>query len=676
MPSSKEKDSKRTSESINFGFSFALGGFNQLQGDALNRALADYKSRIMDSVTTKSGNLNNQTIDVQQGFTAEAHHVGSFNIEATARGELNYTATLDVGQVNDPVADIRVNTPNGSHDYQVKFYKDGDSTAAALSPKRYDTVGKVVPKDQVQDVKNAASRRAAKAEGNRQEVANSYKDTAKKATDKISSNDDKNIQSTSLNRKGKDSAEELAKEAKENGEGPNYKDTARVRAQFNGMQYRNAAQSGALSGASFAAAGELYGILTSNEPMTKEQCMEAAQNIVFSALKGSARAVAVTSVQHLGQLMADAAAQAAAKTTTKVAGGAAAKVIGTSSSLSGTIGQQMTKGNVAAATVAIAISLGENLYKFCNGEIDSIEFASTSIGSSIQIVGTTCATALAAPASAFLGQIIGSSVSSVSMMGTTLGALGSIALGTVFAMGFSLAIGSFVGHFQSIGSKIAIKDITEAAAKLESGHITLTQYATSIGTLSENKFVWTDCIPFAGSISILSEYSTRKNQLKSIQADLYSRCSQIDQAERKQMEEMMEQFKYQIHAIDLQYEQAKYEVMQQTSEKFREMRTSLDKHLELNYLMFTPVIKRYQDEKNMISTEKQKENQAKIRIDSYIKEITYLNKLVDQDLSNDDEDHQIKLQLIETLKDKIDLIIPAITGFDQAYEFLFQGQPA
>lgn len=662
----KYKNAKRKSESIDFGSSFALGGFNQLQGDALNKALADYKTRIMTSVTAKSGNLTNQSLDVQQGFTAEAHHVGSFNIEAAAKGQLNHNATLDVGQVNDPVADIRVNTPSGSHDYQVKFYKDGDSTAAALSPKKYDTVGKVVPKDQVQDVKDAASKRAAKAEGNRPEVADSYKDTADKATDKISSNDDQNIQSTGLNRKGEGSAEELAKEAKEKGEGPDYKETARVRAEFNGMQYRNAAKSGALSGATFAAAGELYGILSSNEPMTKERCMEAAQNIVFSTLKGVGRAVAVTGVQHLGQLMADAAAQAAAK----AAGGAAAKT--SASSLGGTIGQQMTKGNVAAATVAIAISLGENLYKFCNSEIDSIEFASFSIGSTIQIVGTTCATGLAAPASAFLGQFIASSVSSTAVLGTTLGALGPIALGAVFAIGFSLAIGSFVGHFQSVGSKTAIKDITDAAAKLESGQITLTQYASSVGILSENKFAWTDCIPFAGAISVLSEYSTRKGQLKSIQADMYSRFDQIDVAERRQMDEMMEQFKYQIHAMDLQYEQAKQEVITQAADKFGEMRSSLDKHLELNYLLFTPVIKQYQNETNLITAEKQKEEKVQVRLDSYMKEIEHLNEMVDQGLTNSLEDRQLKLQLDGVLKNRVDLILPATTGFDQAYEFLLQ----
>lgn len=671
MLPSKDKESKRNSESINFGSSFIFGNFNQLQGDALNKALADYKTGIINSVTAKSGDLTSQSLDIQQGFTAEAHHVGSFNIEAAAKGQLNHNATLDVGQVNHPVADIRVNTPSSSRDYQVKFYKDGDSTAAALSPKKYDAVGKVVPKDQVQDVKDAASKRAAKAEGNRPEVAHSYKDTAAKATDTLSSNDDQNIQSTGLNRKGEGSAEELAKEAKETGKGPDYKETARVRAEFNGMQYRNAAKSGALSGATFAAAGELYGILSSNEPMSKERCMEAAQNIVFSALKGAGRAVAVTGVQHLGQMMTDAAAQVVvSKTAAKAAGGAAAKA--GASSIGGTIGQQLNKGNVATAAVAVAISLGENLYKFCNGEIDSIEFASFSIGSTIKIVGTTCAVGLAAPASAFLGQFVASSVSSTAVMGTTLGALGPIALGAVFAIGFSLAIGSFVGHFQSVGSKIAIKDIMDAAAKLESGQIVLTQYATSVGTLSKNKFSWTDCIPFSGAISVLSEYSTRKGQLKSIQADMYRRFDQIDQAERKQMEEIMMQFKYQIHAMDLQYKQTKLEFITQAADKFGEMRTSLDKHLELNYLLFFPVIKQYQDATNLITVEKQKEKQIQARNHSYVEEIKHLTRMIDEGPVNSPEDLQFKQELDGALKDRMDLILPAATGFDQAYEFLLQ----
>lgn len=39
---------------------------------------------------------------------SEGINFGSFNIEAVAKGQINHYVTLDVGQINHPVADIRV----------------------------------------------------------------------------------------------------------------------------------------------------------------------------------------------------------------------------------------------------------------------------------------------------------------------------------------------------------------------------------------------------------------------------------------------------------------------------------------------------------------------------------------------------------------------------------------
>lgn len=669
--SDKLKKSRKNQKAFEAGFSYGQANFNQLQGDHLNKMLEEYRRGIKNAITTKSGHITKQDLATQQGNVAEAHHVGSFNIEAAAKGRMNHHATRDTGVANDPVTDVRVTTENGTHDYQLKFYKTGEKTADALSPPRYDKVGKVVPKDQLNEVKEHAKHRASKNASTRPNVAASDKHTADKASDHISSNDDHNIRSTGLNRKGKGSSEELTKKTVKDGEAPEYSEKARVRSQFAGMQYRNAAKSGALSGASFAAASELYSILSSDQPMTKERCMEAAENIVLSALKGAGRAVAVTGVQHLGQMMVD-AAQATAKTTAKAAAGAAAKGAAASSTLGGTIGQQLTKGNIAAATVAIAISLGENLYRFSNGEIDSIEFASSSVGSAIQVVGTTCATGLAAPASAFLGQFIASEVAGVALFGTTLGALGPIALGAVFAIGFSLSVGAYVGHFQKIGSETAIKDIASAAAKLESGQFTLTQYAGVVGTMSECKFGWKDLLPFSGTISVISEYSTRKSQLKAIQSSLADRMDEIDAMEQQQLADMLEQFNYQIHAMDVQYEAAKREVTEQASAQFADMRASLDRHLEINYLMFSPVVKNYKAEISEIRAKKRREDLAQIRLKSYQHELDHLSSLVDQAFSNSPEDLRVKRQLDAALKDRVALVLPATTGFDQAFEFLMK----
>lgn len=234
---------------------------------------------------------------MQQGFVAEAHHTGSFNIEAAAKGQNNHHATRDVGTHNDPVADIHVITPDGTTKHQVKFYKDGEKTAGALSPEKYDGVGKIVPKDQVDSVRASARKQAMRNKDTRPNVSKSNQDTADNATDTLTANDGK-ISSKGLNRKGDGSAEELVKEAKAKENDPEYKEKGRVRSEFNSMQYRNAARAGAIGGAVSESATILLEVLRSDEPMTMDQCMEAAQRVVVSSIKGAGNALLITSIQH------------------------------------------------------------------------------------------------------------------------------------------------------------------------------------------------------------------------------------------------------------------------------------------------------------------------------------------------------------------------------------------
>ena len=48
----------------------------------LNEALEQYSVLIKQSISTDAGVITNQSLDIQQGFAAEAHHTGSYNIEA------------------------------------------------------------------------------------------------------------------------------------------------------------------------------------------------------------------------------------------------------------------------------------------------------------------------------------------------------------------------------------------------------------------------------------------------------------------------------------------------------------------------------------------------------------------------------------------------------------------
>ncbi|WP_417026892.1 hypothetical protein [Citrobacter sp.] len=59
------------------GFTQALGGFNELQNAFLVDALDQYSVLIKKSISTDNGVITNQSLDIQQGFAAEAHHTGS-----------------------------------------------------------------------------------------------------------------------------------------------------------------------------------------------------------------------------------------------------------------------------------------------------------------------------------------------------------------------------------------------------------------------------------------------------------------------------------------------------------------------------------------------------------------------------------------------------------------------
>jgi len=617
----------------------------------LNKALSDYGKGIRESISNKSGAINGQSIDVQQGFVAEAHHVGSFNIEAAAKGQNNHRGTRDVGKVNDPVADIHVNTPDGTTKHQVKFYKDGEKTAAALSPEKYDSVGKIVPSDQVESVKDSAHKQFQRNKDTRPGVSKSNQDTADNATDKLTSGDGK-VSSKGLNRKGKGSAEELAGDARKNENGPEYKDKPRVRSEFNSMQYRNAAKAGAVAGAASESVSILLEYMRSDQPLDMDTCLDAAQRVVLSSVKGAGNALLITGVQHAGQSLIDAAA---AQT---------GKMIG------GTLGKQLIKGNVAAAVAQITVQLAQNLYKFSNGEIDSIEFASSTIGGTMQVVGGSLAYGLGVGAGTYLGTFVTASVSGYAIGGTTLGALGVMASGAVFAVGFALAAGAYVNHFSANGVTIANEDLKFALELLNGGSINLSHYVGKVGTMSEQSFIWTDLLPFSGAISVISEYSTRKNQLKAVQNNIYAQLEALPEQERQMMQELANEYSKEIANIDRQYEEARRSITNQAFAQFDTMGKELNDHLEMQYLMFTPVRKNYIEHSELMDVERRKQEEKNERSQAFAAELEVLQ----EKLNTIDISHQtgraFKKEMEKTILDRMELIIPNKTGWDQACEFL------
>jgi hypothetical protein len=261
-----------------------------------------------------------------------------------------------------------------------------------------------VPKDQVDSVKASARKQALRNNDTRPNVSKSNQDTADNATDTLTSRDGK-VSSKGLNRKGDGSGEELTKEAKNKESGPEYKEKGLVRSEFNSMQYRNAAKAGAIGGAVSDGATILLEVLRSDEPLTMDQCMEAAQRVVVSSVKGAGNALLITSIQHAGQAMIDAAAQQ------------------TSKAIGQTIGKHLIKGNIAAAVAQITVQLAQNLYKFSTGEIDNLQFASSTIGGAVQVVGTSLAFSVRTGAGVYLGASVPAAISGYAIGRSSLGAL-------------------------------------------------------------------------------------------------------------------------------------------------------------------------------------------------------------------------------------------------------------
>lgn len=626
----------------------AQGLWNQIQNEALNQALSDYGKLIQDSISQKNGVFTNQSMDVQQGFAAEAHHVGSFNIEAAAKGQNNHRATRDVGVHNDPVADIHINTPQGTTKHQVKFYKDGEKTSAALSPEKYDNVGKIVPKDQVEAVKTSAQNKANRNKETRPDTSKSYQDTADNATDKLTSSDGK-VSSTGLNRRGEGSSEELVQEAKTKKNGPEYKEKDRVRREFNAMQYRNAAKSGAIGGAVSEGASILLEALRSDKPLTIDECMKAAERIVQSSLKGAGNALLVTSIQHAGQAMIDAASKQSA------------------THISQTIGKQLVKGNVAATVAQITVQLGQNIYAFSTGKIDNLEFASSTIGGGMQIVGSSLASSAGTGVATYLGAYIPAAVSGYAIGGSTLGALGVMASGTVFAIGFAIAAGAYVNHFSSTGNTIAHKDLKSALELLNGGKIDLSTYVGQIGKMSELTFKWTDILPLSGSISVISEYKVRKNQLRHIQDNIINQLELVEEQESHILEELSCQYHEAIKGVDQQYQEVYASITVQSLKQFDNISNELNQYLEMRYSIFTSMRKSYDEHYEMMNLEQRKQLEYQHRSQAFKDELSVIQQNIeDSDISNSD----IKHHLQTTILSRMDILIPQTTGWDQACSFL------
>ena len=258
--------------------------------DEVNKAIEE----TINSITqTKSA----QADPVLAGFVAEKWHAGTFNIRAVASGSTNVAIAgeagtdTDLGRNNYASVDVRIQTKEGKviNDYSSKYManakesakeqarpsKDGDGT-------KYHDQNRLVPSDQVEDVREIASRRASN-ENTPENWREGYQEVADNTVDTVSDGD---IESRELT---KADAEKIAREVKNDEFDPDEYDLnakEEIKADF---IFKNAVQAG-LSAAAISAimkaAPEIYKAI---DYLIKNHAIDyqALKKIGGDAIKGS-----------------------------------------------------------------------------------------------------------------------------------------------------------------------------------------------------------------------------------------------------------------------------------------------------------------------------------------------------------------------------------------------------
>ena len=96
---------------------------------------------------------------------------------------------------------------------------------------------------------------------------------------------------------------------------------------------------------------------------------------------------------------------------------------------------------------------------------------------------------------------------------------------------------------------------------------------------------------------------------------------QLPEQERAAMRSLAAQYKQAIASINQRYAQARAAITRQTHQQVEGICSELDRHLEVQYLLFTPVRKQYTEHAALLGIEQRRERQNKARDDAYKREL-------------------------------------------------------
>ena len=132
--------------------------------DTVNTAIDNANKTLVESVTTKTGNINqNPNLD---GFIFEEYHAGTFNIDAAVKQKSYHAEALkpELGESYGKNSIDLIVEDSGKYvkKYSAKAYKNAKESAKAFYDKitgyKYKFQSKLVPTDQVGDIANSVDK--------------------------------------------------------------------------------------------------------------------------------------------------------------------------------------------------------------------------------------------------------------------------------------------------------------------------------------------------------------------------------------------------------------------------------------------------------------------------------------------------------------------------------------
>ena len=132
--------------------------------DTVNTTIDSANKTLVESVTTKTGNINqNPNLD---GFIFEEHHAGTFNIDAAVKQKPYHAEALkpEIGETYGKNSIDLIIEDSGKYvkKYSAKAYKNTNETAKSFYDKitgyKYKGQSKLVPTDQVGDIANSVDK--------------------------------------------------------------------------------------------------------------------------------------------------------------------------------------------------------------------------------------------------------------------------------------------------------------------------------------------------------------------------------------------------------------------------------------------------------------------------------------------------------------------------------------